>query len=171
MARRYSASQIRSRLRQAQQKQQRATTKYNDAVRRHNQGVRTAVNRFEAVLGGDLLLWDHDDWHGWRVNVYGGTLLRLRMSKRRSSPVSTPSFEPKATMQFIRLWKTSNSSASAWILNVVPWAHHSNGQEGCALMRQTRMLLKGGDLGDCVPDEDFDPTNPEITWRTEELLH
>ena len=50
MARRYSASQIRSRLRQAQQKQQRAITKYNDAVRRHNQGVRTAVNRYNQAV-------------------------------------------------------------------------------------------------------------------------
>ena len=50
MARRYSASQIRSRLRQAQQKQQRAITKYNDAVRRRNQGVRTAVNRYNQAV-------------------------------------------------------------------------------------------------------------------------
>ena len=50
MARRYSTSQIRSRLRQAQQKQQRAITKYNDAVRRHHQGVRTAVNRYNQAV-------------------------------------------------------------------------------------------------------------------------
>ena len=46
MPRRYSASQIRSQLRQAQQKTRQAITKYNDAVRRHNQGVRTAINRY-----------------------------------------------------------------------------------------------------------------------------
>ena len=33
--------------------------------------VGNSSTRFEAVLVGDLLLWDHDDWHGWRVNVYG----------------------------------------------------------------------------------------------------
>ena len=46
MPRRYSASQIRSKLRQAQQKTQQAITKYNDAARRHNQGVRTAINKY-----------------------------------------------------------------------------------------------------------------------------
>ena len=46
MARRFSASQLRSQLRQAQQKQRQAITKYNETVRRHNQGVRTAVNRY-----------------------------------------------------------------------------------------------------------------------------
>ncbi len=50
MARRYSASQIRSTLRQAQQKRQQAITKYNDAVRRYNQGVRTAVNRYNQAV-------------------------------------------------------------------------------------------------------------------------
>ena len=50
MARRYSASQIRSKIRQAQQKQRQAITKYNDKVRRHNQGVRTAVNRYNQAV-------------------------------------------------------------------------------------------------------------------------
>ena len=50
MARRFSSSQLRSKLRQAQQKQRQAITKYNDAVRRHNQGVRTAVNRYNQVV-------------------------------------------------------------------------------------------------------------------------
>ena len=50
MARRYSASQIRSTLRQAQQKRQQAITKCNDAVRRYNQGVRTAVNRYNQAV-------------------------------------------------------------------------------------------------------------------------
>ena len=126
--------------------------------------VGNSSTRFEAVIGGDLLLWDHEDWHGWRVNVYGSTLLRLRMSKRRSSPIRTPSFEPKATAQFIRQ-QTSGSSASAWIINIVPWAHHSNGQDGCALMRHSRTVDEDDTLGGCVADEDFDPTNPEINLR------
>ena len=50
MARRYSASQIRSKLRQAQQKQRQTITKYNDAVRRYNQGVRTTVNRYNQAV-------------------------------------------------------------------------------------------------------------------------
>ena len=43
MVRRYSASQIRSKFRQAQQKQQ-------QAIRRYNQGVRTAVNRYNQAV-------------------------------------------------------------------------------------------------------------------------
>ena len=50
MARRYSASEIRSKLRQAQQKQQQAITKYNDAVRRYNQGVKTAVSQYNQAV-------------------------------------------------------------------------------------------------------------------------
>ena len=50
MARRISASQLRSKLRQAQQKRRQDVTKYNDAVRRHNQGVRTAVNRYNQFI-------------------------------------------------------------------------------------------------------------------------
>ena len=50
MARRFSASQLRSKLRQAQQKQRQAVAKINEAVRRHNQGVKTAVNRYNQVV-------------------------------------------------------------------------------------------------------------------------
>ena len=50
MVRRYSASQIRSKIRQAQQKKRQAITKYNAAVRRRNQGVRTAVNRYNQAV-------------------------------------------------------------------------------------------------------------------------
>ncbi len=46
MAQKYSASQIRNKIRQAQQKQQQAISKYNQDVRRHNQGVKKAVNKF-----------------------------------------------------------------------------------------------------------------------------
>jgi len=50
MARRYSASQIRNEIRQAQQKQTQAINKYNQAVRRYNQGVKNAVNRFNQAV-------------------------------------------------------------------------------------------------------------------------
>jgi hypothetical protein len=46
MARRYSASQIRSIMRQAESKRRQAINKYNQAVRQHNQQVRTAVNKY-----------------------------------------------------------------------------------------------------------------------------
>ena len=50
MARRFSASQFKHKLRQAQQKQQQAINKYNAAVRRHNQNVRSAVNKYNSAV-------------------------------------------------------------------------------------------------------------------------
>lgn len=50
MARRYSPSQIRSKLRQAQQKQKQAINKYNQEVRRHNQNVKNAVNKYNQAV-------------------------------------------------------------------------------------------------------------------------
>ena len=46
MARRYSASRIRSKVRQAQQKIRQAQQKYNAEVRRYNQDARRAINRY-----------------------------------------------------------------------------------------------------------------------------
>lgn len=46
MAQRYSASQIRTKLRQAQQQHRQAVNKYNQAARRYNQGLKDAVNTF-----------------------------------------------------------------------------------------------------------------------------
>ena len=121
--------------------------------------------RFEAVVGGDLLVWNRrwshwQEWNGWGMNVYGSALMRLRMTHDRSSPVRTPSFEPKATAQFIRR-KVSHSTRSELIINIVPWGHHSNGQEGCSLLHHNREpALDGGDgLGKCRPDEGVDTNN------------
>lgn len=50
MARRYSSSQIRSKLRQAEQKQKQAINKYNQEVRRHNQKVKNAVNEYNQAV-------------------------------------------------------------------------------------------------------------------------
>ena len=47
MARRYSTSQIRSKLRQAQQKQKRAVDNYNRDVRRYNRQVKSAVDQYD----------------------------------------------------------------------------------------------------------------------------
>jgi hypothetical protein len=50
MAQRISPSQLRSRIRQAQQKQRQAITKYNQAVRRYNQGIKNAVNKYNQAV-------------------------------------------------------------------------------------------------------------------------
>ena len=46
MARRISASQLRSKLQQVQQKRQQAISRYNQAVRQYNQKVNQAVNKY-----------------------------------------------------------------------------------------------------------------------------
>ncbi len=46
MIRHYSASQFRSKMRQAQQKQQQVLNKYNQAVRQRNQKIRHAVSQY-----------------------------------------------------------------------------------------------------------------------------
>jgi len=50
MARRYSASQIRNKIRQAQQKQRQEINKYNQAVRRYNRGAKNAVNKYNQAV-------------------------------------------------------------------------------------------------------------------------
>lgn len=50
MARRYSASQIRNQIRQAQQKQRQAINKHNQAVQKYNRGVKDAVNKYNQAV-------------------------------------------------------------------------------------------------------------------------
>jgi len=50
MARRYSASQLRSIIRQAEQKRRQAISKYNQEVRRYNQGVKNAVSKYNQAV-------------------------------------------------------------------------------------------------------------------------
>ncbi len=50
MARKISASQLRSKLQQAQQKQRQAINNYNQAVRRYNQGVKNAVGKYNQAV-------------------------------------------------------------------------------------------------------------------------
>lgn len=50
MAQRYSSSQIRNKIRQAQQKQRQAINKYNQDVRRHNQARKNGVNKYNQAV-------------------------------------------------------------------------------------------------------------------------
>lgn len=50
MAIRYSASQIRSKLRQIESKRRQAINQYNNAVRRHNQRVRSAISSYNQAV-------------------------------------------------------------------------------------------------------------------------
>ncbi len=81
MARRYSASQIRSKLRQSQQKRQQAINKYNQAARRHNRGVKNAVNKYNQVVRT----------YNARVRANRQRIKTelARLSRRRSTPTMT----------------------------------------------------------------------------------
>ena len=123
--------------------------------------------RLEATIGNDLHLlktprfFGLADFLGLRTDVYGSALVRLRMSNRRSSPIRTPSFEPRASVQFSKSWSTS-----ALILDIVPLGHHSNGQEECALKRQVRKLDENNMLGECIDDPgNSDPMNSELNLK------
>ena len=114
---------------------------------------------FEAGIVGDLRLYERQ-WARWKLNIYASSMIRLRMTRSRSSPVRTPSFEPKGTLQFVRVTKMSTSPlrSSVLIINFVPWGHHSNGQDGCSLEGYSR----DEDSGNCRPGEDFNPQDPAL---------
>ena len=104
----------------------------------------------EAQIAGDVALWGHggvrdigqmpersdrNQWR-WAHQAYATASLRLRMLDTRSTPVPPPSFMPKFTHQSIGVNWHSHRSASMLIVNLVPYAHHSNGQSGCPLQGQ-----------------------------------
>jgi hypothetical protein len=90
-------------------------------------------------------------------SVFGTFLTRLRMFDEASNPVRTPSYMPKATVQVA--WMKNRSTADPgdgerflkgpiemWLLSVIPFGHHSNGQNGCLFNEQVRID------GDCQPE-------------------
>ncbi len=90
-------------------------------------------------------------------SIFGTFLTRLRMFDEASSPVRTPSYMPKATIQLA--WLKNRSTADPtdapaeflrgpvemWLVNAIPFGHHSNGQNGCLFKQQVRID------GECEP--------------------
>ena len=73
---RYSASQIRNMIRQAEQKRRRAIDTYNQGVRRYNQNLRTAVNQYNSAVSS----------HNSRVRSYRQRIVsELNQLNRQSS--------------------------------------------------------------------------------------
>jgi hypothetical protein len=103
-------------------------------------------------------------------SVFGTFLTRLRMFNEASNPVRTPSYMPKATVQLA--WLRNLSAADPqdapveflqgpielWLINTIPFGHHSNGQNGCLFLDQTRID------GDCQPETPAS-TGPEDVNR------
>ena len=123
---------------------------------------------FEAQIAPDIRIVDNFSRALERVldanrprvfaySVFGTFLTRLRMFDEESSPVRTPSYMPKATIQLA--WLKNRSAGSSddeqflrgpiemWLVNVIPFGHHSNGQNGCLFVEQVRIE------GECEPQQ------------------
>jgi len=106
------------------------------------------IDNFKSALPRVL---DNDKPRVFAYSVFGTFLLRLRMFDEDSNPVRTPSYMPKATIQLA--WMKNLSSADPedapteflrgpvemWLINAIPYGHHSNGQNGCLFEAQVRI--------------------------------
>ena len=92
----------------------------------------------------------------WGYQVSTTPMVRLRMFDETSNPVRTPSYMPKATVQIARFKNLSTSTdvdetafnrgpIATFLIDVIPFGHHSNGQNGCLFTSQSR-----NDDGECV---------------------
>ena len=92
----------------------------------------------------------------WGYQVSATPMVRLRMFNETSSPVRTPSYMPKGTVQVARFRNRSESTDSEsdefnegpiemWLIDAIPFGHHSNGQNGCLFTSEVR-----DGNGDCV---------------------
>jgi hypothetical protein len=92
----------------------------------------------------------------WGYQVSATPMVRLRMFSETSSPVRTPSYMPKATFQLARFRNVTTSTDAdseefnagpieMWLIDTIPFGHHSNGQNGCLFTSEVR-----NDDGDCV---------------------
>jgi hypothetical protein len=99
----------------------------------------------------------------WGYQVSTTPMVRLRMFDEASNPVRTPSYMPKGTFQLTRFRNISESTDSdsdefnagpieMWMLDAIPFGHHSNGQDGCLFISQSRDAN-----GECVK---LGPTSP-----------
>lgn len=103
----------------------------------------------------------------WAYSVFGTFMVRLRMFDEDSNPVRTPSYMPKATVQIAAFRNISRATdsdhpdrrVSMWLLDFIPFGHHSNGQNGCLFSEATRVD------GACVGDEAIPPSERTINTR------
>jgi len=92
----------------------------------------------------------------WGYQVSTTPMVKLRMFDQTSNPVRTPSYMPKATIQLARFRNRAPETdpdsegfnrgpIEMWLIDVVPFGHHSNGQDGCLFTEEARNAD-----GDCV---------------------
>ena len=92
----------------------------------------------------------------WGYQVSTTPMVKLRMFDQTSNPVRTPSYMPKSTVQLARFKNLGTSTnrnspefrgpVEMWLIDAVPFGHHSNGQDGCLFVEEAR-----NEEGDCVP--------------------
>jgi hypothetical protein len=92
-------------------------------------------------------------------SAFGTFLTRLRMFDEASNPVRTPSYMPKGTIQLAWLKNRSTVDPTKlpegflkgpiemWLIQAIPFGHHSNGQNGCLFLSQVRIE------GECQPTQ------------------
>lgn len=107
----------------------------------------------------DVLDRDRGVW-GWSLATT--PMVKLRMFNETSNPVRTPSYMPKAIVQVARLKNLSRAAEETerfrgpmemWLIDTIPFGHHSNGQNGCVFTSQSRNAA-----GACV---DTGPSEPK----------
>ena len=119
---------------------------------------------FEAQIAPHLFMIRKDPWGDGAVFTEPVTsfawiitpLVRLRMFSTESFPVRTPSYMPRPfDFQLLRTSLADTATAlresfqaplRMWGLTLTPWAHHSNGQNGCLFTDQTQDPA----TGDCL---------------------
>lgn len=113
---------------------------------------------FEASMAPDVHIVDNlsgileralDGTGGWRwgYSAFGTFLVKLRMFDEDSNPVRTPSYMPKATVQLAGFRDISTDldtdeprrRVERWLIDVIPFGHHSNGQNGCLFNEDARV--------------------------------
>ena len=98
---------------------------------------------------------------GWQASAT--PMVKLRMFRETSNPVRTPSYMPKGTVQIARMRNLSRADpkddedgfsrgpVEMWLADIIPFGHHSNGQNGCLFTSQVRDV--NGDCVEIVPPQ------------------
>jgi hypothetical protein len=114
-----------------------------------------------ANAANDVLAPDKKGVWGWQASAT--PMVRLRMFDVTSNPVRTPSYMPKGTVQLAKLRNLSSATdpdeeafnrgpIEMWLIDTIPFGHHSNGQDGCLFTSQSRDAN-----GDCIEGSPAQP--------------
>ncbi|HSJ30896.1 MAG TPA: hypothetical protein VK933_05650 [Longimicrobiales bacterium] len=128
---------------------------------------------FEGQIAPHLFFYRSDPWGDegdvflkpvWSWATSLTPMVRLRMMSTLSHPVRTPSYMPRPLLdwQLFRasvidtIWadrQLAEVPLRLWGLTFTPWAHHSNGQDGCLFEHQVRPPGSEECTGELPPDD------------------